>query len=61
MEPIRIIKDDMFNIKINKEYKVYLLNSIALSEEPLFFLNFMKNYISKNIDSIKKFYICIEY
>ena len=34
MEPIRIIKDDMFNIKINKEYKVYLLNTENINKYP---------------------------
>ena len=42
MEPIRIIKQDMFNIKIDKEYKVYLINSSSLNTYPNFFARFAR-------------------
>jgi hypothetical protein len=60
MEPIRVIKEDMFNIKINKEYKVYLLNSKNLNKYPDFFDNFMDIYDNKSSKSDKKYYICID-
>jgi hypothetical protein len=60
MEPIRVIKEDMFNIKINKEYKVYLLNSENLIKYPNFFDDFMNTYDTKASKSDKKYYICID-
>jgi hypothetical protein len=60
MEPIRIIKEDMFNIKVNKEYKVYLLNSDNIKNYPDFFDNFMDKYNKKALTSDKKYYICID-
>jgi hypothetical protein len=60
MEPIRIIKQDMFSIKINKEYKVYLIDSNSLNMYPDFFDNFMISYNRKTEDIIKKLYICID-
>jgi hypothetical protein len=47
MEPIRIIKQDMFNIKIDKEYRVYLIDSNSLDIYPDFFENFMINNLVK--------------
>jgi hypothetical protein len=60
MEPIRVIKEDMFNIKINKEYKVYLLNSKNLNKYPNFFDDFINTYDTKASKSDKKYYICID-
>lgn len=60
MEPIRIIKEDMFNIKINKEYKVYLLNSKNINKYPDFFDDFINIYHKKTALSDKKYYICID-
>jgi len=60
MEPVRIIKKDMFNIKITKEYKVYLLNTININKYPNYFDDFMLAYDEKTKDSAKKFYICID-
>ena len=60
MEPIRIIKEDMFNIKINKKYNVFLLNTININKYPDFFDNFMLSYDDKSKNSNKKFYICID-
>jgi hypothetical protein len=60
MKPIRIINNDMFNIKINKDYKVYLMNTKALQEYPKFFNDFMNAYIKKAEQSLKKLYVCID-
>jgi hypothetical protein len=60
MEPIRIIKKDMFNIKIDKEYKVYLLNSENIKLHPNYFDDFLNKYNKKTLESDKKFYICID-
>ena len=60
MKPIRIINNDMFNIKINKDYKVYLMNTAALQEYPKFFNDFMNLYIKKAEQSLKKLYVCID-
>jgi hypothetical protein len=60
MKPIRIIKNNMFNIEINKEYNVYLLNSNNLNLFPVFFDNFMIDYFNKSLKSDNKFYICID-
>lgn len=56
MKPIRTINNDMFNIKINKDYKVYLLNTKALQEYPNFFNDFMNSYIKK-LNNLLKNYI----
>jgi len=48
MKPIRIINNDMFNIKISKEYKVYLLNTKVLQEYPTFYNDFMNSFIKKS-------------
>ena len=60
MEPVRIINNDMFNIKINKQYKVYLLDTKSLKEYPEYFNQFMRLYIKKANESSKKLYICID-
>ena len=60
MKSIRTINNDMFNIKINKDYKVYLLNTKALQEHPKFFNDFMNTYIKKAEQSPKKLYVCID-
>ena len=60
MKPIRIIKEDMFIIKISKEYKVYLLDSVDLKKKEKFLSDFISKYneLSKNL--AKKLYICID-
>jgi hypothetical protein len=60
MEPIKIIKSDMFNINISKEYKIYLLNSKELEKKEIFFREFMNNFNKKLENSSKKLYICID-
>jgi hypothetical protein len=60
MKPIRIIKEDMFNIKINKEYKVYLLDSKDLEAKEKFFSDFISKYNELSKSLAKKLYVCID-
>jgi hypothetical protein len=60
IKPVRIIDQNMFNLKIDKQYKVYLLNSNFLNSNKDFFDDFMIKYSEKANKSDKKFYICID-
>ena len=60
MKPFNIIKGDMFNIKIDHEYKIYVINSTDKLVKEKFFKEFMIQFNKKTLDATKKLYICID-